>query len=78
VSADQIKPNAADAERSHTNRQWVEGLLVSAAGRQWFGTITIQIRRGEIELVESKETLKPPAHCARVESGQASKNQEKP
>ena len=78
MSGEPAKRDAADDERAHTNRQWVESLLVSAAGRQWFGTITIQIRRGEIDLVESKQTLKPPTQCARVGLNQAPKNQEKP
>jgi len=42
-------------------RQWVEGLLVSAQKREWFGKITIEIKRGLIDMVRSEETLKPPS-----------------
>jgi hypothetical protein len=48
-----------DAQQQ-TERRWVEGLLVSAQKREWFGTIRIEIKRGMIDLVASEETLKPP------------------
>ncbi len=50
-------------EKKHkqvTQRKWVEGLLVSAQNRKWYGTITIEIKSGYIDLVRSEETLKPP------------------
>ena len=40
--------------------QWVEGLLVSAEKREWFGNITIQIKRGMIDSVLLAKSLKPP------------------
>ena len=43
-----------------SQRQWVEGLLVSAQRRGWYGKITIEIKRGMIDLVRSEETMKPP------------------
>jgi len=39
---------------------WIKGLLVSSQKRRWFGKITIEIKRGMIDLVRSEETLKPP------------------
>ena len=47
-------------EEHKSQRQWIEGLLVSAQKRQWFGKITIEIKRGIIDLVRSEESLKPP------------------
>ena len=43
------------------HRQWIEGLLTSAQKRNWFGTITIDFKRGVIDLVHCEETLKPPS-----------------
>jgi hypothetical protein len=40
--------------------QWIKGMLVSAQKRGWFGKITIEIKKGMIDLVRSEETLKPP------------------
>lgn len=53
--------NPRVVNRQLTQRKWVEGLLVSAQNRQWFGRITIEIKRGMIHLVSQEETLKPPA-----------------
>lgn len=52
------KPSQQPKHRNH--RQWIEGLLVSAQDREWFGTITIEVKRGTINLVRSEQTLKPP------------------
>jgi len=41
-------------------RNWVDALLVSAQKRNWFGKITIEIKRGMIDVVCQAETLKPP------------------
>ena len=41
-------------------RQWVEGLLVSAQKRKWYGNITIKLKRGMIDVVESLDSQKPP------------------
>jgi hypothetical protein len=38
----------------------VEGLLVSAQNRKWYGKITITIKNGMIDVVGSEETFKPP------------------
>jgi hypothetical protein len=54
------KPNNDTPQVQLSQRKWVEGLLVSAQNRQWFGTITIEIKKGVIDLVRSEETLKPP------------------
>ena len=43
-----------------TQRKWVEGLLVSAQNRSWYGKITIEIKRGFVDIVRSEETMKPP------------------
>lgn len=48
------------AQKQKTQRQWVDGLLVSAQNRDWFGKITIEIKRGMIDVVISEESLKPP------------------
>jgi len=47
-------------QRQSTQLQWVNGLLVSAQKRHWFGKITIEIKRGLIDVVRSEESLKPP------------------
>ncbi|MFA5089333.1 MAG: hypothetical protein WC552_09915 [Candidatus Omnitrophota bacterium] len=47
--------------QQQSHRQWVDGLLVSAQNRKWFGKITIEIRRGMIDLVKQEESLKPPS-----------------
>ncbi len=46
--------------RQRDDRQWVNGLLTSAQKRGWYGKITIEIRKGDISLVKSEESLKPP------------------
>ena len=38
----------------------MEGLLVSAQKRDWFGKITIIMERGRVKQVLSEESLKPP------------------
>ena len=53
-----VNPRTEKKQRDH--RQWIEGLLVSAQKRGWFGTITVEIKKGMINLVRSEETLKPP------------------
>ena len=50
--------NKIQEQKQH--RLWIEGLLVSALNRKWFGKITVEIKRGEIFLVHSEESLKPP------------------
>lgn len=47
-------------EHQATQRKWVEGLLVSAQNRGWYGTISIKIKKGMIDVVLSEESLKPP------------------
>lgn len=47
-------------EKQNTQRQWVNGLLVSAQKRNWYGNLTIEIKRGFIDIVRSEETMKPP------------------
>ena len=47
-------------KRQKAHRQWVEGLLVSAQKRDWYGKIIIDIKRGEVDIVARQETLKPP------------------
>lgn len=47
-------------KEQEVHRKWVEGLLVSAQKRKWFGTITIEIKRGMISMARCEETLKPP------------------
>lgn len=50
-----------DVLRKQKNQlQWIQGLLVSAQKRRWYGKITIEIKQGMIDLVRSEETLKPP------------------
>jgi len=47
-------------KRHQAQRKWVEGLLVSAQQREWYGIISIKIKRGMIDVVLSEESLKPP------------------
>ena len=56
-----MKEKNPNVERKQqTQRNWVDGLLVSAQNRNWFGKITIEIKKGMIDLVKSEESLKPP------------------
>jgi len=48
-------------QRQLSQRQWVNGLLVTAQKRDWFGTITIEIKRGMIDKIRKEESLKPPS-----------------
>jgi len=53
-------------EQQKAEREWVESILASAQSREWFGTITIEMKRGRIHLLVNRETLKPPPSCAGV------------
>jgi hypothetical protein len=55
-----MNKNPALEKKQKTHRQWVEGLLVSAQNRKWYGKITITIKNGMIDVVGSEETFKPP------------------
>ena len=46
--------------KQKTQLKWVEGLLVSAQNREWYGKITIEIKRGMIDVLINEESLKPP------------------
>lgn len=46
--------------KQRSERQWIEGLIVSAQERGWFGTIKIEVKRGRVHLVTAEQTLKPP------------------
>ena len=56
---DKIK-NKDLLKKQESQLQWVKGLLTSAQKRTWFGKITIEIKRGMIDIVRSEETFKPP------------------
>ena len=58
TAAEARNPNVLKKQRNQ--RKWVDGILASAQDRQWFGTITIEIKRGMIHQVGQLETLKPP------------------
>ena len=61
MSVTTVKSKNPDVLRKQrTERQWIEGLLVSAQNRRWYGKITIEIKCGMIDLVWTGETLKPP------------------
>lgn len=47
-------------QKKEKERQWVEGILMSAQNRSWHGTISVVIKRGEIVLVKKEETFLPP------------------
>lgn len=42
------------------DRRWVQGLLVLAEQRKWYGTLGIEFKAGKILLVHKDETIKPP------------------
>ena len=46
--------------KQQTQFQWIKGHLTSAQNRKWYGKITIEIKKGLIDLVRLEETLKPP------------------
>jgi hypothetical protein len=60
VSEDCASLESKQAQRQRGQRLWVDGLLVSAQKRDWFGRITIEIKRGLIDVVKSEQSLKPP------------------
>jgi len=47
--------------KQRSDRQWIEGIIVSAQERGWFGTITIEVKKGMVYLVKAEQTLKPPS-----------------
>jgi len=47
-------------ERQEKDRQYVESILMTAQQRDWHGTISVDIKRGEIVLVRREETFKVP------------------
>ena len=47
-------------QQQEEERRWIDGILVSAQKRRWFGTIRIEIKNGMVNLLRSEETLKPP------------------
>lgn len=55
-----LSKNLSILKKQKKQLEWVKGLLMQAQGRKWFGTITIEIKNGMIDLVRNEETLKPP------------------
>jgi len=55
-----MSSNPEVQKKQESQLQWVNGLLVSAQKRSWFGKITIEIKRGMVDVVRSEESLKPP------------------
>ena len=49
-----------DDKLQKEHRNWINGLLTSAQKREWYGKITVEFKRGEIDLVRSEQTMKPP------------------
>jgi len=47
-------------QQQKDQRKWLDSIIQGAQNRNWFGSITIEIKRGMINLVRSEETLKPP------------------
>ena len=54
-------PRLSQLLKQQSERQWIEGLRVSAQERQWFGIISIEVKRGMVHLVKAAQTLKPPS-----------------
>ena len=55
-----MMPNKKLLRKQAEEINWIKGLLTSAQHRGWFGKITVEIKRGMIDLVRHEETLKPP------------------
>jgi hypothetical protein len=53
-------PNPKQDRRHEEQRRWLEALIRSAQLREWYGTITVELKRGEVVQASSTETLKPP------------------
>ncbi|MHA1344966.1 MAG: hypothetical protein ACTSO3_01065 [Candidatus Heimdallarchaeaceae archaeon] len=47
-------------KRQEFQLQWIQGLLVSAQKRRWYGKITMEIKNGMVHEVTNIETLRPP------------------
>jgi len=59
VSVPRINPKVL--RQQEEERRWINGMLVSAQKRRWYGKMTIEIKAGMIDIVRNEETLKPPA-----------------
>jgi hypothetical protein len=46
--------------KQNNQLQWLKALVMSAQNRDWYGSITIEIKRGMIDKVMKVESLKPP------------------
>jgi len=45
-------------QKQRDQLQWVQAILTSAQSRGWYGKITIEVKRGVVDLVRCEETLK--------------------
>jgi len=58
--------------QQRSDRKWVDELIASAQRRGWFGTITLEMKKGVINLVGCLETKKPPRIGDTPEEGKKS------
>ena len=56
-------------EKQRADRQWIEGLLVSAQKRNWYGDLHIKFKRGMVDIVSANKTMKPPSAQIGKEEG---------
>ena len=51
----------SEAERRHEReRKWLEELLSEVQGQEWYGKMTITVKKGFVDAVLKEESLKPP------------------
>lgn len=59
-----MSKNREVEKKKEEQRLWLlehlNGLLTSADKRDWFGKISIDIKRGMIDMVRVEKTVKPP------------------
>ena len=60
ANSSNTKLGLSKTAKSRTDRQWIEGLLVTAQEREWFGSITIELKRGVVDVAKLVESMKPP------------------
>ncbi len=57
------EPVVSTVNKQDAQREWVNGLIVSAQKRGWYGKIVIEVKRGMIDVVIKEESLKPPCEA---------------
>jgi len=49
-----------ELKQKREQREWLSNLVCSCQNRQFYGTMSVQFKNGDIVLAEQSETFKPP------------------